>query len=851
MKTQHFESSHSSAHLLIIKMVDDSLISQFESFGLSPAKSTEYAKSKYSTVLLDNLHQLNLIETHLDEKLATLITSTITTNKAYNSLSRDKKLYLIDKIRISHLKESNQVNEAVDYLTRNDSINETDFNAHTGVGVVVPKHLIEQIAQKSLDPASATLPNPWSTHGLLIKSLKQNSQLKWSNPLELKGVVDSLYTSTYGTRDECNKRQKDAAKNTQKTPNKPSQPVSEPSSNIFEQGFLGALHKPGENPQVKPELREQHLKATGGKVITRFPPEPNGFLHIGHSKAITINFGYADHFNGHTYLRYDDTNPEAEEQVYFESILETVRWLGFEPWKITYSSDYFPKLYELAIELIKRGKAYVDHSTGEQMQQQRGGEERGPRVPSPWRERPISESLDAFEQMRLGVFQPGEATLRMKQDYTDGNPQMWDLVAYRVLKAPHHRTADAWKIYPTYDFTHCLVDSFEQISHSLCTTEFVLSRVSYEWLCDALEVYKPRQSEYGRLNMQGTVMSKRKIMKLVKDGHVRGWDDARLYTLIGLRRRGVPPSAILSFVKSLGVSTAVSSIQTSRFEQSVRSDLESKAPRLMAVVDPLKLVIDNVDEDYYLQVKKPFHPKISSFGDAAIPFTKYVYIDRSDFRVDADANYFRMAPGRVVGLMNAPYPVKCTSWREENGRVTEVHTELLTPRDGEKVPKPKAYIQWVAQHAPSHSPVRVDELRIFNQLFKSDNPAAAPDLVADLNPHSEEIVRGALVDISIYQLAKNELNHARKYAQDRTATAKKDVQDREMSAEEKRSPTPKLTPDQLIGMECVRFQALRAGFFALDKDTVLNAANEGTDIAPHTNDRIVLNRIVSLKAATS
>lgn len=309
-------------------MVDDSLISQFESFGLSPAKSTEYAKSKYSTVLLDNLHQLNLIETHLDEKLATLITSTITTNKAYNSLSRDKKLYLIDKIRISHLKESNQVNEAVDYLTRNDSINETDFNAHTGVGVVVPKHLIEQIAQKSLDPASATLPNPWSTHGLLIKSLKQNSQLKWSNPLELKGVVDSLYTSTYGTRDECNKRQKDAAKNTQKTPNKPSQPVAEPSSNIFEQGFLGALHKPGENPQVKPELREQHLKATGGKVITRFPPEPNGFLHIGHSKAITINFGYADHFNGHTYLRYDDTNPEAEEQVYFESILETVRWVS-------------------------------------------------------------------------------------------------------------------------------------------------------------------------------------------------------------------------------------------------------------------------------------------------------------------------------------------------------------------------------------------------------------------------------------------------------------------------------------------------------------------------------------------
>lgn len=220
------------------------------------------------------------------------------------------------------------------------------------------------------------------------------------------------------------------------------------------------------------------------------------------------------------------------------------RWLGFEPWKITYSSDYFQQLYELAIELIKRGKAYVDHSTGEEMQIQRGGENRGPRVPSPWRERPVEESLQEFENMRLGNYQPGQATLRMKQNIEDGNPQMWDLVAYRVLKAAHHRTGDKWKIYPTYDFTHCLVDSFENISHSLCTTEFVLSRVSYEWLCDALEVYKPRQSEYGRLNMQGTVMSKRKIMKLVKENHVRGWDDPRLYTLIALRRRGVPPSAI-------------------------------------------------------------------------------------------------------------------------------------------------------------------------------------------------------------------------------------------------------------------------------------------------------------------
>ncbi|TIA88081.1 hypothetical protein E3P99_02802 [Wallemia hederae] len=834
---------------------DDTLISQFKSFGLNDSKSQEYAKSKHSKVLIDNLTHLNLLNASLEEKPSTLISSTITTNKDFAKLDDTKKQYLISRIKSADLKESTQVNEAVKYLNSTDNINDDQFNQSAGVGVVVPRQLIEQSAKQSLDPKSSTLPNPWSTHGLLIRTLKENPQLKWSNPLELKGVVDDLYTTTFGSRDDCNKRQKEAAKNAPKpnskdTSKKPSQPAAE-TSNIFEQGFLGALHKPGQNPQIKPELRDQHLKATGGNVITRFPPEPNGFLHIGHSKAITINFGYADNYRGHTYLRYDDTNPEAEEQVYFESILETVRWLGFEPWKITYSSDYFQQLYELAVELIKRGKAYVDHSTGEQMQQQRGGENRGPRVPSPWRERPIDESLAEFEKMRIGGYQPGEATLRMKQDIADGNPQMWDLVAYRVLKAPHHRTGDKWKMYPTYDFTHCLVDSFEQISHSLCTTEFVLSRVSYEWLCDALEVYKPRQSEYGRLNMQGTIMSKRKIMKLVKEGHVRGWDDPRLYTLIGLRRRGVPPAAILSFVKSLGVSTAVTSIQTSRFDQSVRDDLESKAPRLMAVVDPLSLIIDNVPDDYIVQVQKPFHPKISSFGDATIPFTKHVYIDSTDFRREEDPNFFRMVPGRIVGLMNAPYPVKCTSFKEVDGRVVEVHAELVVPEQGAKPPKPKAYIQWVANHPESQSPVKIDELRIFNQLFKSDNPSAAPDLIADLNPHSEDVVKGAIVDISIYQLAKNEFAQARKHAYERTSNAKKVVEEREPSEEEKRSPTPQLTPEQLIGMECVRFQALRTGFFALDKDTILNATKDGEKAEPHAGDRIVLNRIVSLKAATA
>jgi glutaminyl-tRNA synthetase len=320
-------------------------------------------------------------------------------------------------------------------------------------------------------------------------------------------------------------------------------PVEADPNAMFRDGFLSKLHKPGENPQRRPELKEQHLRATNGRVVTRFPPEPNGFLHIGHSKAIAIDFGYARYHGGECILRFDDTNPEAEEEKYFESILATVRWLGFEPTKITYSSDYFQRLYDLAVDLIKRGKAYVDHSTGEEINAGRGGKDRGPRKANKYSTRPIEESLQEFEDMKNGKYRAGTVTLRMKQDLEgNGNPQMWDLIAYRVLDAKHLRTGSTWCIYPTYDFTHCLVDSFENISHSLCTTEFVLSRESYEWLCDALDVYKPRQYESGRLNLEGTITSKRKILKLIKEGYVQDWDDPRLFTLVALRRRGIHDS---------------------------------------------------------------------------------------------------------------------------------------------------------------------------------------------------------------------------------------------------------------------------------------------------------------------
>ncbi|KAG6337225.1 hypothetical protein ID866_1855 [Astraeus odoratus] len=599
---------------------------------------------------------------------------------------------------------------------------------------------------------------------------------------------------------------------------------------VFEEGFLGALHKPGGNPQLHPHLREQHLAFTGGQVLTRFPPEPNGYLHIGHCKAIFVNFGYAAHYGGKCYLRFDDTNPEKEEGRYFDSIIEVVHWLGFEPWRITYSSDYFDKLYDLAEELIKRDKAYVCHCSQEQIKADRGEKVSSPKA-CVHRSRPVDESLEEFRKMKDGYYRPKEAFLRMKQDLSDGNPQMWDLPAYRVLDAPHHCTGSKWKIYPTYDFTHCLVDSFENISHSLCTTEFIASRQSYEWLCDALEVYKPRQSEYGRLNIQGTISSKRKILQLVEEKYVSGWDDPRLYTAIALRRRGIPPEAILNFVSTLGVSTATSNIQITRFEQSVRQYLEGTAPRLLMVLRPLKVTIENIPADYVLMVEKPLHPKVPGLGTSLVPFTRTIYIDADDFRLEDSKDYFRLAPGKTVGLFQAPHPITCTSYIKDpsTGQVTEVMCRL-EDRDARK---PKAFIQWVAEHAPSGSPVRVDETRLFHPLFKSDNPlAVVPDFRADINPNSMEVIRGAMIEVGFWSLARESMAKAMEESCARIGKLK----------------SPAVTAEQLVGKECVRFQGLRVAYFALDKDSRVTALDQPSTTNDRTQgDYIVLNRVVSLK----
>ncbi|KAA8571226.1 hypothetical protein MFRU_055g00380 [Monilinia fructicola] len=559
-------------------------------------------------------------------------------------------------------------------------------------------------------------------------------------------------------------------------PKKAEETKAAEPSNVFAQGFLSEVYK--ERP-VKP-------------VFTRFPPEPNGYLHIGHAKAIAVNFGFAKYHGGQCYLRFDDTNPEAEEEKYFTAIKEMVSWLGFTPYKITHSSDNFDKLYEKAEELINLGGAYVCHCGDAEIKAQRGGEARGPRFRCEHANQSIEENLRKFRAMRDGEYKPREAFLRMKQNIEDGNPQMWDLAAYRVLDAKHHLTGDKWKIYPTYDFTHCLCDSFENITHSLCTTEFILSRVSYEWLNSTLKVYEPMQREYGRLSITGTVLSKRKLKKLVDDKYVRGWDDPRLYTLIGIKRRGVPPGAILEFINELGVTTAPTNIQLARFDQTVRKYLELTVPRLMLVLDPVPVVIEDAEE---LELDIPFSPKVPAMGSHKVKLTKTVYIERSDFREVDSKDYFRLAPGKSVGLLHIPYPVKAISFSKDGDKVTEIRA--VYDKEGKK---PKTYIHWVAEGSKNV------EVRIFNSLFKSEKPDDAEGgFLNDINPDSEEIWPNAVIESGFDEVRK-------------------------------RAPWPEAAGESELGKggpESVRFQAMRVAYMAMDSDS--------------TDDKIILNRIVSLK----
>ena len=490
-----------------------------------------------------------------------------------------------------------------------------------------------------------------------------------------------------------------------------------------------------------------------GRVMTRFPPEPNGYLHIGHAKSICLNFGLAEEYGGHCNLRFDDTNPTKEEVEYVESIKEDVRWLGFD-WddRLYYASDYFEQLYQYAVQLIKHNKAYVDSLSAKEIKEYRGTLTE-PGKESPHRNRPVEESLDLFERMRAGEFEDGTYVLRAKIDMASGNLNMRDPVMYRILHAEHHRTGDKWCLYPMYDWAHGLSDSIEGITHSICTLEFEDHRPLYDWFLEQLKIYQPQQIEFARLNLTHTVMSKRKLLRLVQDNHVGGWDDPRMPTISGLRRRGYTPESIREFCERIGVAKKDSVVDIKLLEYCIREDLNKCAPRVLGVLRPLRLVIENYPEDQVEELEAINNPEDPSMGTRMVPFSRVLYIEREDFREDAPKKWFRLAPGREVRLRYGYY-VTCVDVvkDDKSGEVLELRctydpeTRGGWSSDGRKV---RGTLHWVsAAHA-------IDaEVRLYDHLFLKSNPEEVTDGVdfqSNINPNSLDILESCKLEPSLAQ----------------------------------------------------------------------------------------------------
>ena len=721
--------------------MDSELISKLSSLGLDDNKAKETAKNKKLSLAISSL----MDETNFsgnDRHTGLLLYSLAASCTSPDALKH--RLFVGKKIVKGDLTSESQVQAAIRYVERlSGDLHESTFDMECGVGVVVAPEIVNRYVKEAISKyKNDLLEDRYSFNtGNLLKYLRDIPELRWADRKLVKETLDSEIEELLGPKTEDDSKKK--------RPIFSSSPLPSPigaATRTFE-GEVLKLHKPGENKQLNDKIMQKHLAATGGRVVTRFPPEPNGFLHIGHAKAINFSFRYAEAHNGICYLRYDDTNPEAEKDLYYKSIKETVEWLGFEPNEVTAASDYFQQLYEYAVELIRRGKAYVCHLSPEEVNASRGGKDHsGTRFESPWRNRPIEESLKEFERMKNGEYKEGEATLRLKMDMNSSNPCLWDLVAYRVMYTPHCRTGRQWNIYPMYDYTHCLCDSIENITHSLCTTEFINAREAYYWVCDALEVYKAVQWEYGRLNITNTVLSKRKLTKLVEEKIVDGWDDPRVYTLAGIRRRGFPPVAINRFVEELGITTAASVVDVRKLESVVRDELNRITHRRMAVLEPLLVKITNIPEKIEW-ITIPNDPRDPSKGESQIPFCSQAFIDYGDFRLEYDEEYKRFAPDQPVGLFKIGVLTYERHETDGSGRITCIYAKLDRSDDAAK---PKTFVQWVA-NAPSSvgSPIKA-VVRIYSTLFNSINPDEAPGgFLKDINPNSLREINDALVDLRL------------------------------------------------------------------------------------------------------
>lgn len=725
----------------------------FQSIGLTESKAKETLKNEALTNKLEGIIKDAIaIHTSINKAQGTLLYTL-----ASSALKENAKIkVVVEYISYSKINAVNQLNASIAYFKTNPSegIDLKEFELACGVNVSYTSDQIEDVVEEVLKSVHTELVEKryhFNT-GMLVG--KVSEKLKWVDSKKVKSEIDMQLLHLLGPKTETDlappkkkKEKKEKPAKEQKTQEKPKEldlatimQMIDPKT-IYLTGEAAKFHKPGENYNsdnyvVTPntmDLLKKHTETHGGQVRTRFPPEPNGILHIGHAKAINFNFGYAKAHNGITYLRYDDTNPEKEEEKFFTAIRDMVEWLGFKPYKITHASDYFDELYACATELIKRDLAYVCHQQADEIKGHNP-------PPSPWRNRPIHESLQLFEDMKKGKVDEGAASLRMKHIMEDSKQ---DPVAYRVKFTEHHRTKDRWCIYPTYDFTHCLNDSMEHVTHSLCTKEFQARRSSYYWLCNALDMYCPVQWEYGRLNLKYAVTSKRKIAKLRDLKLVSDWDDPRLFTLTALKRRGFPPESINLFCARIGVTGSQTVLDPSMLDACVRDVLNVTAHRVMAVLDPLKVVIANFTGSKQ-QVQVPNIPNDESAGHHTVPFDKVVYIERSDFKEQADKDYKRLALNQSVGLRHAGQVITVDQVEKDaQGEVTVVHASMAPSGSASK---PKAYIHWVSD------PVK-GEVRLYDKLFKHpypENPAEVPGgYLSDVNPDSLTVIRQAFLDRSV------------------------------------------------------------------------------------------------------
>lgn len=761
-------------------MANSEILPKLISLGLAEQKAKETLKntalSKILTSAIGSLEKQKKDVANLPKGAGMLVYHLCTKIKTQSLGHLD---LLMSLIAANKLDTTVRVEFALEYLLNhgvtNPNINVAELEKHCGVGIVVTPEEVDKAVEEVLSKNKTELVEQRYRFnvGKILQEVR--SKLPWADGKAIKSEVDVQVFDLLGPKTEADLAPPPAKA---KKPSKPAVAVKSDDSVNQKKDDDSAMtimelmktkvhfHAPGENfktdgyvttPNTERLLKE-HLKLTGGKVRSRFPPEPNGILHIGHAKAININFGYAAAHDGVCFLRYDDTNPEKEEEKFFVGIKDMVEWLGYKPYQITHSSDNFQQLYDWAVVLIKKGLAYVCHQTADEM--------KGFNTElSPWRERPIAENLQLFEDMKNGKIDEGAATLRMRVTLEEGKV---DPVAYRIKFIAHHRTGNSWCIYPTYDYTHCLCDSIEHITHSLCTKEFQSRRSSYYWLCNALDIYCPVQWEYGRLNVNYTVVSKRKIAKLITEKVVNDWDDPRLFTLTALRRRGFPSEAINNFCAKMGLTGAVISVDPMMLEASVRDVLNLSAARRLVVLEPLKVTITNFISDKAIKLKVPDFPaQPENQASHEIIFDRVIYIEKSDFKEAPEKGYRRLSPTQTVGLRHAGVVLKVTEVKKDSsGNVLEL---ICSCEQAEATEKPKAFVQWVSD------PVEI-EVRLYERLFLHKNPE-------DVN----EVPKGFLSDCN-----KDSLKVLKSYADKAIKSAK--VYD--------------------------KFQFERIGFFSVDPDSV-------------------------------